>query len=246
MADTGYLTIGKVVAKLKNSYPDLTVSKVRYLQDEGLIAPSRTPGGYRHYSPKDVNRLETILYLQKVKFLPLSVIKEELDRAPKDDPEEAKRTAESNIMLALDDAKTVNSMHSIEKMPDLVGCSVRFVRELAEAGVIKLQVSKHGRTLVDGRDFALIRTCDELAHFGIGPKILRLYVTAANRESGMFEQALTIFGKKVGGVELEPTPEARARFNEAFTRMMALTDAIRDELISRQIHQTFKEIMQED
>lgn len=76
MADASYLTIGKVVKKLQAQYPDLSVSKVRYLQDEGLLNPSRTPGGYRLYSQRDVRRLETILYLQKNRFLPLSVIKE--------------------------------------------------------------------------------------------------------------------------------------------------------------------------
>ena len=83
MADSGFLTIGKVVKKLQTLYPDLSVSKVRYLQDEGLLTPTRTAGGYRLYSQKDVKRLETILYLQKSRFMPLSVIKEELDRQDK-------------------------------------------------------------------------------------------------------------------------------------------------------------------
>ena len=80
MPDAGYLTIGKVVKRLQSLYPDLTISKVRYLEDEGLLNPSRTPGGYRLYSQRDIKRLETILYLQKNRFLPLSVIKDELDR----------------------------------------------------------------------------------------------------------------------------------------------------------------------
>lgn len=86
MADAGYLTIGKVVKRLQQQYPDLSVSKVRYLQDEGLLNPSRTPSGYRLYSQRDVRRLETILYLQKNRFLPLSVIKEELERADSGQP----------------------------------------------------------------------------------------------------------------------------------------------------------------
>ena len=84
MADAGYLTIGKVVKRLQAQYPDLSVSKVRYLEDEGLLTPSRTPGGYRLYSARDIKRLESILYLQKNRFMPLSVIKDELDKA--DDP----------------------------------------------------------------------------------------------------------------------------------------------------------------
>ena len=79
MADAGYLTIGKVVKRLQEHYPDLSVSKVRYLEDEGLLNPSSTPGGYRLYSQHDMRRLETILYLQKTRFMPLSVIKDELD-----------------------------------------------------------------------------------------------------------------------------------------------------------------------
>ena len=61
MADAGYLTIGKVVKKLQPEYPELSISKVRYLEDEGLLTPARTPGGYRLYSQRDVKRLETIL-----------------------------------------------------------------------------------------------------------------------------------------------------------------------------------------
>ena len=80
MADAGYLTIGKVVKKLQPEYPELSISKVRYLEDEGLLTPARTPGGYRLYSQRDVKRLETILYLQKTRFMPLSVIKEELGK----------------------------------------------------------------------------------------------------------------------------------------------------------------------
>ena len=80
MADSGYLTIGKVVKKLQPEYPELSISKVRYLEDEGLLTPARTPGGYRLYSQRDVKRLETILYLQKTRFMPLSVIKEELGK----------------------------------------------------------------------------------------------------------------------------------------------------------------------
>ena len=87
MADAGYLTIGKVVTKLQGQYPDLSVSKIRYLEDEGLLNPSRTPGGYRLYSSRDIKRLDTILYLQKTRFLPLSVIKDELDR--EDSPDAA-------------------------------------------------------------------------------------------------------------------------------------------------------------
>ncbi len=240
MADAGYLTIGKVVKKLQQQYPDLTVSKVRYLQDEGLLNPSRTPSGYRLYSQRDVKRLETILYLQKNRFLPLSVIKEELERADAGRVPLDTGIADA-ITLPVDDEETARKLHPIDRMPELVGTTVSFVRQLSEAGVIELKRSPHGRDLVDGRDFPLIRVCDELRHFGIGPRNLRQYVIAANRESAMFEQALVVYARKGGGVEVEPTEEMRRRFDQAFSRMLGLTNAVRDELIARRVKEPFKE-----
>ena len=240
MTDAGYLTIGKVVKKLQQQYPDLSISKVRYLQDEGLLNPSRTPSGYRLYSQRDVRRLETILHLQKTRFLPLSVIKEELEKADAGVATTKGEVAE-RISLPVEDEELAKKLHPIDRMPDLVGASVSFVRQLSEAGVIKLTRSPHGRDLVDGRDFPLIRLCDELRHFGIGPKNLRQYVIAANRESAMFEQALVVYARKGGGVEIEDTEAARQRFDQAFSRMLGLTNAVRDELITRRVSKPFAE-----
>ena len=240
MTDAGYLTIGKVVKKLQQQYPDLSISKVRYLQDEGLLNPSRTPSGYRLYSQRDVRRLETILHLQKTRFLPLSVIKEELEKADAGVAATKGEVAE-RISLPVEDEELTKKLHPIDRMPDLVDASVSFVRQLSEAGVIKLTRSPHGRDLVDGRDFPLIRLCDELRHFGIGPKNLRQYVIAANRESAMFEQALVVYARKGGGVEIEDTEAARQRFDQAFSRMLGLTNAVRDELITRRVSKPFAE-----
>ncbi|MBM6676788.1 MerR family transcriptional regulator [Olsenella uli] len=244
MTDAGYLTIGKVVKKLQQQYPDLSISKVRYLQDEGLLNPSRTPSGYRLYSQRDVRRLETILYLQKNRFLPLSVIKEELERADAGKAPSGEAAASGTLADAIslppEDEENLSKLHPIDRIPELVGVTVSFVRQLSDAGVITLTRSPHGRDLVDGRDFPLIRVCDELRHFGIGPKNLRQYVIAANRESSMFEQALVVFAAKAGGVEIEDTEAARARYEQAFSRMLGLTNTVRDELIARRVAKPFK------
>ena len=240
MADAGYLTIGKVVKRLQQRYPDLSVSKVRYLEEEGLITPSRTPGGYRLYSQHDVNRLETILHLQKTRFLPLQVIKEQLERG-----ESGLASAETGLPVGLtqaDDDETANRLHPIDRMPEVAECPVSFVRQLAEVGVITLKRSPQGRDLVDGHDLPLIRICHELSRFGIGPRNLRQYVIAANRESAMFEQALVVYARKGGGVEAELTEERRERFAKACNQMLALTNQVRDALIRRQINATFKEM----
>jgi DNA-binding transcriptional MerR regulator len=231
MSDAGYLTIGKVVTKLQGQYPDLSVSKIRYLEDEGLLNPSRTPGGYRLYSPRDVKRLETVLYLQKTRFLPLAVIKEELERSEKNEAGGGDALGGGFPAPPVDDDETTNKFHDIEHMPDLVGASVSFVRQLVEVGVISLRRSPHGRDLVDGHDFALIRACLELRRFGIEPKNLRQYVISANRESAMFEQALVPFAKRQG----ETAEERRAAVATAFDRMLAQTNTVRASLLKRAV-----------
>ena len=283
MADSSFLTIGKVVKKLQTLYPDLSVSKVRYLQNEGLITPIRTAGGYRLYSQNDVKRLETILYLQKNRFMPLSVIKEELDRQDKNleaelqvhnqadettnteaqaipeaqgssrevqSPLDGKQVSQAilgathadAIVVPVDDPEIVQKYHAIDRIPEIVGCSVGFVRQLSEAGVITLKRSPHGRDLVDGKDLTLIRLCSDLRHFGFEPKNLRQYVMAANRESSMFAKSLVVYAKKGGGVEVDYTDETRQKFMAALTRMLGLTNAIRNELITKLVRESFKDM----
>jgi len=281
--DGAIINKATVVKKLQTLYPDLSVSKVRYLQDEGLLTPTRTAGGYRLYSQKDVKRLETILYLQKSRFMPLSVIREELDRQDKT-PEaeqqvkaqtdeatgvEAQATPEAQsssrqaqpqldgkqvsqailgathadaIVVPVDDPEVVQKYHAIDRIPEIVGCSVGFVRQLSEAGVITLKRSPHGRDLVDGKDLTLIRLCSELRHFGFEPKNLRQYVMAANRESSMFAKSLVVYAKKGGGVEVDHTDETRQKFMAALTRMLGLTNAVRNELITKLVRESFKDM----
>ncbi len=241
MADASYLTIGKVVKRLQAQYPDLSVSKVRYLQDEGLLNPSRTPGGYRLYSQKDVRRLETILYLQKNRFLPLQVIKDELEKIDSGQSVSLDGAPAQGIVLPVDDEETLGKLHPIDRMPELVGVQVSFVRQLSEAGVIELKRSPHGRDLVDGQDFGLIRVCDELRRFGIGAKNLRQYVIAANRESAMFEQALTVYQRKPSLNGEEEVEQDDTQYNQALSRMLGLTNSVRDELIARRLRHSKSE-----
>ena len=235
MADAGYLTIGKVVSKLQESYPDLSVSKVRYLEDEGLLTPSRTPGGYRLYSARDIQRLETILYLQKSRFLPLSVIKDELDGkkdVPVDETGEGVQPQEDAVdpTLAVD-AEAEGEMHPIDRIPEVAGVPISLVRKLADCGIIRLVKSPAGRDLVRGSDLRLIRACNELARFGIEPKNLRQYVAAANREIPMFEQALASLSRHQG----ESVDERRLRREVALNRMLSLTGVVRSSIINREL-----------
>lgn len=234
MADSGRITIGKVVERLKAQYPELSISKVRYLEDEGLITPMRTASGYRLFSQKDVDRLERILYLQKNRFLPLAVIREMIDR---DEPAKAAPAGEGDTERdrLLESEDVTGRLHPIDKIPEQLGVPISFVRQLSDAGLLDLRRSPGGRDLVDGKDFALIRTADQLRRFGIEPKNLRQYVTAANRESAMFEQALAIYGNRG-----EPTSEQREQFSQSFDSMLALTNKLRTQLIRKTVMGHFK------
>lgn len=235
MADAGYLTIGKVVRRLQEQYPDLSVSKVRYLEDEGLLTPSRTPGGYRLYSSRDIQRLESILFLQKSRFLPLSVIKEELDgtseQAAGPEPSMA-GTASSEpgdgSSLAFS-AREERELHPIDRMPSVAGVSISLVRRLSDCGLIRLVRSPAGRDLVDGRDLRLIKVCSELSHYGIEPKNLRQYVSASNREIPMLEQALMSVSRRPG----ESASERRLRRDQALERLLSLTGEVRGAILRR-------------
>lgn len=238
MPDFEYLTIGKLVQKLQPAYPDLTVSKVRYLEDEGLLHPLRSTGGYRNYSPKDVVRLESILYMQKHRFYPLAVIKEQLERQEREPGRKTASPDDVEEVAIVDSQEMIEKLHPIDRMPEVCGTTVSFVRSLEEVGLIQFKKSPQGRDLVEGRDLSLIRACDELRTFGIGPKNLRQYVMAANRESAMFEQALVVYTAKAGGVEMERSEEARERADKALNRMLALTDSLRSALIKRLVRNT--------
>lgn len=233
MADAGYLTIGKVVKRLQPQYPDLSISKVRYLEDEGLLTPSRTPGGYRLYSARDVHRLETILYLQKTRFLPLSVIKDELEgrESRERDLVASDGEAREGDPLVVVSPEAEQELHPIDRMPEVAGVSIAFVRHLSECGVIELVRSPHGRDLVNGRDLRLIRACEELRRYGIEPRNLRQYVTAARRESLMFEQAVGSIPRHQG----ESEEERRMRANQTFDRVLSLTNALRGALLRRSL-----------
>ena len=261
MADAGYLTIGKVVKRLQQRFPDLTVSKVRFLEEEGLVEPSRTPGGYRLYSNRDVERLETILYLQKERFLPLSVIREQLDSTPtqaleKEPGQEGEEAAEltpshaanermqcaPDVLEELsrpDSEEVREKLHPLKRIPELCeGVSVGFVQQLEAVGVIQFKRSPHGRFLVEGKDLPLIRAAHRLRRFGIEPRNLRQYVQAAKRESVMYEQALMIDARKPVADE----EKRAADLNEAFETISRYTNAIRMSLIRRQVAENIRGI----
>lgn len=180
-----HVTIGRLVSQLKGRYPDLSISKVRYLEDEGLLTPERTGGGYRKYSPRDVQRLEVIMRLQTEHFLPLAVIKRKLSdldggRVP---PELAGPGGLEGLGSPLSESDAVRA----DEVVSATGLSAETIAELETYGLVKPTKTPDG-TLYSGLDVEVLKACKRLAHFGIEPRHLRMYGTFAQRESAFFSQ----------------------------------------------------------
>ena len=240
MADRSYLSIGQVVNLLRGSYPDLSNSKIRFLEDEGLITPHRTPKGYRQYSKEDVDRLEVILHLQKTRYMPLNVIKQRLDSADDLSTLAFEVGLLSDVPLKAEPRETKQKLHPIEDIPDLLGVNISFVRQLAENDLIRIIKSPKNRDLIDGRDFEIIRYASELSRFHIEPRNLRQYVQSANRESAMFEQVL------IGMLGMDTSDEDRdAKLERAFKKLHDLTDGVHTALLKNRVFASLNAVVED-
>jgi DNA-binding transcriptional MerR regulator len=186
------LTIGAVCKQLEREFPDISISKIRYLEDQKLLAPRRTPGGYRLYAAADVDRLRTILRLQRDEFLPLRVIRQELaagrtdtDVAAPDSAAEP-RGAVRRTSFAL---RGPGSLYRLAEVLEETGADQALVKELEDFGVIKGE-RHEGETLYDDTEREIIRAVGELKRFGVGGRNLRVFRTSADREAALLEQIL--------------------------------------------------------
>ncbi len=172
-----FLTIGTVCSRLHDEFPDVSISKIRYLEDQGLLNPRRTQGGYRLFSEEDVERLETILRLQRDEFLPLRVIKEELAAGAGQQRKRRRTVGAGEEALDLDE------------LCARAGVTRERVKELEDFGLIEGTTSG-GRRAYAESDVDVATACEALAQFGIGARNLRSFRTAADRESGLLEAVI--------------------------------------------------------
>ena len=240
MAERNYLSIGQVVNLLRGAYPDLSNSKIRFLEDEGLITPHRTPKGYRQYSKEDVDRLEVILHLQKTRYMPLNVIKQRLENATDLSTLAYEVGLLSDVPLKTEPKETKQKLHPIETIPDMLGVEISFIRSLAENDLIRIIKSPQNRELVDGRDFPIIRYCSELSRFHIEPRNLRQYVSSANRESSMFEQVL------VSMLGMDTSDDERdAKLERAFKKLHDLTEGVHTALLKNRVFESLNAVVED-
>jgi DNA-binding transcriptional MerR regulator len=172
------LRIGDVCNRLQDEFPDVSISKVRYLEDQGLLTPRRTQGGYRLFSEDDVERLETILRLQRDEFLPLRVIREELDAGAG-----TKRRRRRSVV------ETGEEELTLDELCDRAGITLDRARELEEFGLLEPRI-EDGQRLYTESEADIAAACEALALFGIGARNLRAFRTASDRQSSLLEAVI--------------------------------------------------------
>jgi DNA-binding transcriptional MerR regulator len=171
---------------VKTEFPDITISKIRFLESEGLIEPERTPSGYRKFYDKDVDRLRSILRMQRDEYLPLKVIKERLllqespdgdgAAAPVEVPEVEDELAEPPTGLQM----------SIEEMSAATGIERDRILELESFGLV-CSHGPEGATYYDGDDYIVLSILKDFFRFGVEPRHLTMYKHFEEREAAFFE-----------------------------------------------------------
>jgi DNA-binding transcriptional MerR regulator len=194
------LTIGAVCKALKQEFPDISISKIRYLEDQKLLTPRRTPGGYRLYSAGDVSRLRTILRLQRDEFLPLRVIRQELAAGRSVESEEVAAAAPPaaagpdgrpgaalrRLTFSLRDR---GALYSLDDVVEETGAEPRLVQELEDYGIVRGEL-RGGTRYYDETEREIVRAVTELARYGVAGRNLRVFRTSAEREAQLLQQIL--------------------------------------------------------
>lgn len=217
------LSIGAVLAQLRGDFPDVTISKIRFLESEGLVRPGRTPSGYRQFSPADVERLRFVLSAQRDHYLPLKVIKEQLDAADRGEAGEAGPVrlprklvslsgAGDGLPAARDFAPGREVRLTQEELLAEAGIDVRTLGELEQYGLVRPGAAG----FYDPDAVLVARTVRAMTEFGIEPRHLRAFRASADREVGLLEQIVT-------PVFRHHDADAKARADEMVRELAALS-----------------------
>jgi DNA-binding transcriptional MerR regulator len=194
MAGTrNYQSIGEVLVSVKTEFPDITISKIRFLEAEGLIEPERTPSGYRKFYGHDVERLKSILRMQRDEYLPLKVIKERLVHQDSGSDEmelstdgDAHPDDTVSVVEEIAEAPTGLQM-SLEEMATATGIDRDRIKELEAFGIISSH-GPEGARYYDGDDFIILSIVKDFFRYGIEARHLTMYKHFADRESSFFDQ----------------------------------------------------------
>ncbi len=228
-ASRGLLGIGDVLEVLRPDFPDVTISKIRFLEGEGLIAPQRTASGYRKFSHADVERLTYVLACQRDQYLPLKVIREHLeaiDRGLEPPTSSADGPRVPRALVSTDGMPSADSFRgnadvrlSRGELLETSGLSDTLLEQLEGYGLI----TKRGQHY-DGDTLVIASTVAEMAAFGIEPRHLRTFKVAADREVGLVEQVVTPMLR-------QRDPESQQRADDAIRELAALSVRLHASLV---------------
>lgn len=231
------LSIGEVLALLRGDFPDVSISKIRYLEAEGLVEPQRTPSGYRKYSAADMERLRYVLRQQRDSYLPLRKIREhldDLDRGLAPSPQGGAPRVPQVVLTddgypAADafgpDSTEIRLTRS--ELLQAAGVDEAMLETMLQYGLVR---HRTGQELYDGSALVVARTVGELAAFGLEPRHLRAFRTAADREVGLFEQI-------VSPQLRQRDPGARGRAEETVRQLAALSVRLHTTLVKNALRQ---------
>ena len=210
-ADSGLMSIGTVLTVLRDEFPEVTISKIRFLESEGLIEPQRTPSGYRKFSPADVERLGHVLRMQRDHYLPLKVIREHLDAMERGEAAPLPtvgRQRDGEVVLEPVEGPTAARIGRAELLT-AVGIGEQELDEWESYGLI----APLSDGVYDAEAVTVAGLVLELGRFGIEPRHLRAMKAAADREAGLVDQV-------VAPLKRHRNPQTRAHA-EARTKELA-------------------------
>ncbi|HWP33008.1 MAG TPA: MerR family transcriptional regulator [Solirubrobacterales bacterium] len=223
------LTIGAVCKILQGEFDDISISKIRYLEDQKLLTPRRTSGGYRLYSQSDVERLRTILRLQRDEFLPLRVIRQELAAggdivATGASPD--KRGGGGAVRRAIL-VNTSRAYLTLDEVLEETGAREELVAELENFGIVQPE-KRDGKTVYDETDREVVRSANELSRVGVAARNLRVFRSSADREANLLEALL-------GPALRSRNPERRKEALESLENLAATVSHLKHLLLVRDL-----------
>jgi DNA-binding transcriptional MerR regulator len=227
------ITIGAVCKALAQEFPDISISKIRYLEDQKLLAPRRTPGGYRVYTQADVARLRTILRMQRDEFLPLRVIRQELaagrtgsDPTPVPGARQG-RESHRAWRRSVSMRTASGALYSIEDVLEETSADAKLVLELEDYGVVKGEL-RGGVRYFDETEREIIGAVAELARYGVGGRNLRVFRSSADSEATLLQQILAPALRS-------RNPQRRKEAVEALENLAAVTTHLKHLLLVRDL-----------
>lgn len=231
-----YMTIGDVIKTLSDEFPDVTLSKVRFLESEGLIEPDRTPSGYRRFYQEDLTKLRYILRLQRDHFVPLKVIRKRLEHYdPSEISDQEQEQPEAPAPPPIRATKDDNELEALEaglslsrlEFQTATAMSEDEVKELEEYGLIHSHPLPTGGAYFDEDDLMVAKIAREFSKFGIHARHLRMYKNFAEKEAGLFEQVVVPLSRAGG--------EARKGVGQSLNELAKLSRRLKQAMLKSRL-----------